>query len=320
MARFSAAEAAVSGFGVIARAPVAVLVWGAVMLVTVFLPVLGLMAAMAPQLIELFANMPPPGASADDAEVMARMMRLQSSMMGFNALSFLGGAVIKGVIGAAVFRAVLEPDNKRWFYLRLGSQELWVALVTLVQGVLFMMAYFIVLLVVALVCVILVLICKAIGGDAGMAVGILLSVLLGLAALGAFVWAALRLSMAAPMSFAQNKFLLFESWPFTRGQVGRLVGMCLLLLVLLLLAEMVVYAVVGIGAFLTWDSLTALAERLKTLPPQAWAGVLWPIATLGVVVLSFLGAAAMALFYAPWAKAYQELTASGVSQETPASV
>ena len=54
------------------------------------------------------------------------------SLMGqINALSLLQWATSlasSALIVGAVFRAVLEPQNRRWFFLRLGRQEFWLAL------------------------------------------------------------------------------------------------------------------------------------------------------------------------------------------------
>ncbi|KQZ25727.1 hypothetical protein [Caulobacter sp. Root1472] len=316
MARFSATGAAAAGFGVIGRAPLAVLAWGLVILVTLVGPMVALMWTLAPQFIEMIKTMPAPASSpsaADESAMMARMMQLQGSMMGVNVISWVGGALVKGVVAGAVFRAVLQPDQKRWAYLRLGMPELWLGLVTLVQGVLFMMAYFAVVFIGLILGLILFLVGSA-AGDAGKLVAGLLIALVILAGIAVLVWGLLRLSMAGPMSFVENKFLLFESWRFTRGQNGRLLGMAALLLLILIGLELVLYAVLGLAAFGSWAGIKATVESLQGQPPQAWLHAFWGIAAIGTVVLSFLGAFAMALVYAPWAKAYQELAASGAGK------
>ncbi|KQZ03262.1 hypothetical protein ASD21_20895 [Caulobacter sp. Root1455] len=313
MARFSVSGAATAGFGVIARAPLAVLAWGLVMLVTLIGPMMGLMWMLIPQFIEIFKAMPDPASTsspAADPAMFARMMQLQTSMMGLNAISLVGGTAIKAVVAGAVFRAVLQPDQKRWAYLRLGKSELWLALVTLVQTVLFMMAYFAVLII-GFILGMIVYMAGSAAGDGGKLVAGLLIGLVILAAIGVLLWGVLRLSMAGPMSFAEGKFLLFESWTFTRGQSGRLLGMAVLLALILMALELVVYAVVGVAVFGSWSGIAAMVEALRDQPPQAWLHAFWKIAAIGAVVLSFLAAFAMALICAPWAKAYQELAASG---------
>jgi hypothetical protein len=313
MAKFSITGAATAGFGVIGRAPLAVLAWGLVMLVTLVGPMVGLMWTLVPQFIEFFRAMPDPASTPSetaDPAMMARMMQLQASMMGVNAINLVGGTLVKGVVVGAVFRAVLQPDQKRWAYLRLGKSELWLALVSLVQIVLFMVAYF----AVAIIGFILGLIAFMVGSAAGDGGKVIAGVLIGLvvlAAIGVLIWGILRLSMAGPMSFAEGKFLLFESWTFTRGQSGRLLGMALLLALILMALELVVYAILGVAAFGSWKGIEAMVETLRGQPPQAWLHAFWKIAAIGTVVLSVVAAFAMALLCAPWAKAYQELAASG---------
>lgn len=316
MASFSATGAATAGFGVIGRAPLAVLAWGVVILVLLIGPLVGLMWAVVPQFIEIFKSMPAPAATpseAADPAMMARMMQLQTSMMGFNLISWVGGTLVKAVVAGAVFRAVLRPDQKRWAYLRVGKPELWLALVTLVQGVLFMMAYFAVLIV-GFILGMIVFLAGSAAGDGGKLVAGLLIALLVLVGIGALIWAVLRLSMAGPMSFAESKFLLFESWTFTRGQSGRLLGMAALLMLILIALELVVYAILGVVAFGSWEGIKAMVEAARGQPPQVWLHLFWKVAAIGSVVLSFVAAFAMALIYAPWAKAYQELAASGAGR------
>lgn len=317
MARFSVSGAATAGFGVIGRAPLAVLVWGLVILVTLVGPMVGLMWTLVPQFVELIKTMPQPGSATAttgaDPAMLARMMQMQASMMGVNAISWLGGAVVKGVVVGAVFRAVLQPDQKRWAYLRLGKSELWLALVTLVQGVLFMMAYFAVAIG-GLILGMIVYLAGAAMGDGGKLVAGFLIVLVVLAAAGLLIWGVLRLSMAGPMSFAEGEFRLFESWAFTRGQSGRLLGMALLLALIVIALELVLYAVLGVAAFGSWQGIRATVEALRGQPPEAWLRAFWKLAAIGGVVLSFVGAFAMTLIYAPWAKAYQELAASGAGK------
>jgi hypothetical protein len=185
--------------------------------------------------------------------------------------------------------------------------------VTLVQGVLFMMAYFAVVMVGLILGLILFLVGSA-AGDAGKLVAGLLIALVVLAGIGVLIWGVLRLSMAGPMSFAEGKFLLFESWAFTRGQSGRLLGMALLLMLILIGLELVLYAILGVAVFGSWAGIKAMVEALQGQPPQAWLHAFWKVAAVGTVVLSFLAAFAMALVCAPWAKAYQALAASGAGK------
>ena len=74
--------------------------------------------------------------------------------------------------------------------------------------------------------------------------GILTGVGLGLIAVVVLVWLGLRLSMAAPMTFVDRQFRLFESWSLTRGSAWRLLGVAVLSLLMVFVLELVVAGVV----------------------------------------------------------------------------
>jgi hypothetical protein len=310
MARFSATGAATSGFGLIGREPLAVLAWGLVILVVLVLPCFGLAWMVVPDFASFVRMTEAQGADPSGQAAISQMMQLQSKMMLFNLLYWVGGTGVKAVLAAAVFRAILEPGQKGFAYLKLGAQELWLALVSLVMGVLAYMA--------CVAAVILVAICAAIayfvGAQSGQAAGvgacILVAVVLGLAAAAVVIWAALRLSMAGPMSFAERKFLLFESWTLTRDQAWPLLGMILLLGLIIIALELVLYAVLGVGFVAFGLQLIPRMQTMAGQPPEAWLRLLWPYIAAFTVVGSLLSGPAMALVFAPWASAYRDLKAS----------
>ncbi len=310
MARFSATGAATSGFGLIGREPLAVLVWGLVVLVALVLPCFGLVWMVFPDFVSFAKLTEAPGGDPSGQAAISQMMQLQSKMMLFNLLYWVGGTGVKAVLAAAVFRAVLEPGQKGFAYLKLGAQELWLALVSLVMGIL---AY-----VACMAAAVLVAICAAIayfaGAQSGTAAGvgacIQVAVVLGPAAAGVLIWALLRLSMAGPMSFSERKFLLFESWTFTRGQAWPLLGMTLLLGLIIVALELVLYAVFGVGLFAFGLKLVPRMQDMTNQPPEVWLHLLWPYIAGVALVGSLLSGPAMALVFAPWATAYRDLKAS----------
>ncbi|EJL36218.1 hypothetical protein PMI01_01064 [Caulobacter sp. AP07] len=311
MARFSVSGAATSGFGVIGREPVAVLTWGALILLVLILPFAGLGWAVVPDFVAFVkAGAASQGSPEMDPQMMTRLMQMQTKMTLFNLVYWLGGTLVKAVIAAAVFRIVLEPDQKGFAFLRLGAQELWLGLVFLVMGVLAYLVCLVAMLAVAILAGLAYVFGAMANPEAGAASCILVAVLAGLVATGAVVWAMLRLSMAGPMSFSERKFLLFEAWPLTRGQAWPLLGMVLLLALIVIALEMVVYGVAGVGFLAFSSTLIPMFEGLAKQPPEAWVRALWPLAA-GVAVLgSLLAGPAMALIFAPWATAYRDLRAT----------
>jgi hypothetical protein len=308
MAKFSATGAATAGFGLIGREPSAVLVWGLVILVALVAPCFGAVWLIFPD-FAAFSGFAHPGGVSDEAAI-SQIMQMQSKMMLFNLLYWVGGTLVQSAIAAAVFRAILEPEQKGLAYLKLGAQELWLALVFLVMGVLAYIAFVAAAVIVAILAVIAYLIGAHSGTAAGVGASVLVAVVLGVAAGGALVWAMLRLSMAGPMTFTERKFLLFESWTFTRGQAWPLLGMVLLLGLIIVALEVVLYAILGVSAFAFGAGLVSRLGDLAHQPPQAWLSALWPLAAGLAVVLSLLSGPALALVFAPWATVYRDLRAT----------
>lgn len=317
MARFSVSGAATSGFGVIGREPLAVLTWGLVILVALVLPYAGLSWTVVPTVVAFFKSSGlETGGEAADPAMLDQIMQIQSRMMLLNLVYWLGGTLVKAVIAAAVFRIVLDPARKGFAFLRLGVQELWLALIYLVMGVLAYMAWVAAMIAVAIVAGLAYVLGAISSPETGVAACILVAILAGLTAFGAVVWVMLRLSMAGPMSFSERKFLLFESWSLTRGQSLPLLGMVVLLGLILVVLEMVVFGVLGVGALAFGRGLLAGFQGLEGQPPEAWVRALWPLAAGAAVVGSLLAGPVMALISAPWATAYRDLR--GPTPEQPA--
>lgn len=310
MARFSVTEAATAGFGVIARKPLALAGWAAALIVAVVVPTVLCLLALGPhlhQIIEMaLANQ---GNATPDPEDFQRMMQAQTGMTGVNLLFWLWSSFVKAVFAAAVFRAVLTPDQSAWAYLRLGSRELWLALLLLVEQVLAMIVIFVVTLLVVVVTAVVMVGGGENGHGAAVAVGFAASAV----AAAVLVWLALRLSMAAPMTFVDNQFRLFESWALTKGQGWRLLGMALLIVVFALGLQILFGGVllgVGIAA---GGSLAALRgegalEAFLARPPLEWLTVLWPVLAGGGAILAVFSAVIQTVVYAPWAAAHRALT------------
>jgi hypothetical protein len=315
MARFSVTDAAVAGFGVIRREPLAVLTWGLAILVVAVLPMAGLIWAIFPQFFDLVreAESQTSAATPGDPAMIGRIMQVQSQMMVLNVLTSVGGVALQAVLAGAVFRVVLEPDQRRFAFLRVGGQELWLGLLYLVLGILTYIAFLVAMLAVALLAGIAYLIGSSAGTGAGVVACVVVAIVAGLGAYAALIWAMLRLSMAGPMSFAERKFLLFESWAFTRGQAGALFGMALLVGLILIALELVIFALFGVGMFAVGARLLPQFQALEHQPPAGWARVLWPFVGVAAVVGSFLTAGVMALLFAPWATAYRDLRASAAT-------
>lgn len=309
MARFSVGEAATAGFGVVVRHPLAVAGWALAMVVALIIPAILAFVALGPEFARLIALAMTQKTDAPDPAMIDQMMRAQSGLTGLNLVYWLWASFVRAVLCAAVFRAVLMPEQSTWAYLRISSRELWLTLLFLVVQVLAMIAIFVVALLIVVVTAIV-----AVGGGAqGHAPAMATAALASAAAAGVMIWVALRLSLAAPMTFVDGQFRLFESWTATRGQGWRLLGMAVLVVIFVLLLEILVGAA-GIGVVVAaGGSFEAIRgpgalEAFLSRPPIALIGDLWPwLLGFGVVAAAF-SAVIQAVVFAPWAAAQRALT------------
>jgi hypothetical protein len=309
MASFSVGEAATAGFGLVGRKPLAVVGWTVAVVVAVLAPAALCFLAMGPTFADLIQTAMAQQGGDPSPEMMQRMFAAQSGMTAFNMLFWLWGSFVKAVFCAAVFRAVLTPERSAWAYLRIGSRELWLTLLLLVEQVLAMIAIFVVALIVAVV----VAVVAVGGGESGKAAAVATAVVGGVGAAGVLLWVALRLSMAAPMTFVDNQFRLFESWSLTKGQGWRLLGVALLLIVFIFGMEILVGGVVLGVVMAGGGSLAAMhgaggIEAFLARPPLEILRAAWPwLAGLGALWALF-SVIVQAVFFAPWAVIHRELT------------
>ena len=311
MARISVGGSATAGLSLIGREPMTIVVWGLALLVLALVPAMGMMAAMGPELLRMIQAIQASKGGGPDSVAMQQMMRLQSGMMLFNLGSWIWGTLVKAVICAAVFRAILEPKASGLAHLRLGAQELWLALLFLVESVL---AYIIVIITTMMVVLPAVIVGVAGGhGGQGAASGVLTAVGLGFVAAAVLVWIALRLSMAAPMTFADRQFRLFESWSLTRGSAARLLGVGVLTVVIVLVLELVICGLVLCALFAAggppaWIHDGKAVEAFIAQPPAELFRRVWPWLAAGGAVWSLVASGLFTIFCAPWAAAYRDLT------------
>ncbi|AZS20548.1 MULTISPECIES: hypothetical protein [unclassified Caulobacter] len=309
MATFSVTEAATAGFGVIGRKPLAVVGWALALAIGMIIPAILGFLALGPQVQQMMQMAMTQKEGAPDPEFMRQMLQAQSGMTAANLLFWLWSTFLKAVFCAAVFRAVLTPKASSWAYLRLGSREMWLTLLLLVEQVLIMIVAFVVALVIA----VLAAVAGVSGGENGAMAAVTTAFAGAAVAIAVLVWLALRLSMAAPMTFADNQFRLFESWALTKGQGWRLLGVALLVVVFVIGVEILIGAVLLGTVFAAGGSLAALHgeagfEAFMARPPLTILRDVWPwVAVIGVIGALF-SAVVQAIFYAPWAAVHRALT------------
>ena len=292
---FSATHAAFEGGRLLGRRPVSILLgwplfYAVAYGILVGLVMLTLGATMLGEILQEHDRV-----IEDPAEVWQFMAGL-----GLTGVILVGGLLLISAIQlAAVFRAVLRPEDRGFAYLKLGGDEL-LQLVLMVIITLFFMV------VVGGLSIGLVVGLKY--ADLGTAATVPLAITGGLIILCLAIWLSVRLSLAPAMTFAQRRLRFFGSWKLTRRRFWPLVGMYLLAFVLCIVAyvigELIANAIVA-GAGLSIHEFVSDGEfdlsniGMPIIAAGAGAILVWLVSS----------AVQMALFYAPQAAAYRDIMA-----------
>lgn len=300
MSGISVGVALGEGFGLIRRRPLAVLAWGAV----VVLLQLATFALFAPYyltvygaLIESIAQGAPFPVAALNSPDIRRMQSLQEL---FNLVQLF--AVV--VVYCAAFRAVLHPERSSFAYLRVGAPELFLSIL-MIAGVI---ALFIVLLIVLIPIGLILGIAIAATHGGGLAMLVIVPIVL-LVMLLVVLFVVARFALVGPMMVEDGRFHLFESWALTRGRVGSLVLVGLGLFAMLLVADIVLLALFIAAGAAVVQSVGGLGPAMAVLhgPQQAALAKLAPVFLIYLVVHLPLAGCVVAIAGAPWARAYRDL-------------
>ena len=306
MAAFSIGEAVGSGFRVIRENPKAVLMWGLAYFVVTLGPMLAVVAAMAPDFIKL-SKLPPVETTTDAATIEAFAV-LQAKMMLLQAVQFISTIVGAAILYSAVFRAVLEPQDKGRWYLRLGRQEIWLAFVWMVAMALVVMAMFVGMIPLSVAGIV---IAAMTNGEALVSWIVLAGI--GFCLVGLVLWAYIRLSLAFPMTFAERKFQMFESWSLTRGHAGRMTLTFLAVSGLASLIQLIVLALFIVlgstvlalsGVTIPWNQGP---DAQMTGPSGGWALFLLVAIPCAALMFSIVSAGLQTISIAPLAYIYRQL-------------
>lgn len=309
---FSATDAALEGFRIAKERPVTMLCWGVASLAISIGSSLGMVTLFGGSMNEFMEVSRNP--SPDPAQAMA----LMGQMGAFYLFLLPVVLLIFSIFTAAVYRTVLRPSDNAFAYLRLGADEFRLAVVmvvlTILSFVLSMLAVFLVILVAAIVGGGL---AASMGGSdastAGMVGGVILLVVLIYAVMIFFslaFWT--KFSLAGPMTFAEKRIRIFESWGATKGKFWSLFG-CYLLAAILgfvvsILGGVISFSVmVGLGGMN--DMAGGLMGMLRGMEPDytSLQAFFTPAMIANMAINSFFSALTYAIFLAPAAVAYRDL-------------
>ena len=290
---FSATDAAFEGFRVVRRHPLALIFWAlfyAVIMVAAF-------AVMGPNLISFISateQLEQSGAtpSMEDFAPLFQMMGMLFAVL--LPLTLITSAMIY----AAISRSVLRPGESAFGYLRLGMDEVRVLVVSLVLFIVFM--------------VLMVVTSGIIGAVIGMTVASetpalwLLVVLLILAAICAFIWLSVRLSLAIPITMGERRIAILDSFAFTKGRFWPLLGMALLAWVMSIVVGLLGSLVAMPLQMATGGGMMAL-EGLEDESLQVILQSAWPAIAAWILINAVMSALQVAVLYAPFSAAYRDM-------------
>ncbi len=305
---FSASESAFEGFRLARRTPVTIIIWA-----LFYMAMTALMFAVAGGAMSSFMELAQgldSGGEPTEAEVMAFI----SAYFTFLGLILPISLILGSIAYAAVNRAVVRPAESAFGYLRLGMDEVRVAIVQLalmviVGGGLGVGAAVIFGALGAAV--------AAAGDTLGPVLGVLM--FLGVIAFICLaVWISIRLSLAVSITVAERRIAIFDSWRLTRGQFWNLLGMGLLALVMCFVVQTLLSIVLMPILFFVsggFENLTAL----EAMEPMEIFRAMMPLAITVLIFSAIVSALQAAIMYAPFASAYLGLTGRGGDPEPSVS-
>jgi hypothetical protein len=296
MARFSATDAAFSGFRIVREHPQAVAIWAAALLILQLLGSLALVGPAGQALMQVQAA----GPSRDPAQIMAQFHQLAP----IYGLFLLAGLVFYPIAYATMDRAVLRPGDDRFGYLRLGADELRQLGLMLLLSLLGAGLYVLVILFI----IVAVIVIGVAAHTAPPVAASAFSALVVFALACGFLFVLVRLSLASALTFATGRIDVFGSWALTRGQFWPILGTFLLALILtaivMLLSYILIFAIVAVAG----GGLAAISAVARP-DFSSWAAFLSPLRLVYLAATTLVTAFALPLTLAPQAAIYRELTA-----------
>lgn len=290
MAKFSASDAAFSGFRLVRENPRTILVWGLLMTVLATLNTVVSIHFFGSQ-PEAFLTYIATADGEPDPQAMAKAAEGLGPAMLWGVPYSL---VLSGVVLSAVNRLVLRRGDQGFFHLGLGMVELR----QIAVGVLIYATLMGVLLVGALLSGFL--------GEMGGPAGAFLRLLSFVGAISAMIFLAIRLSFASAATFDSGKITFFRTMALTKGCFWPLFGAYVLAMVMCVIVVLLLMTIVSAVAAIASGDFS-MAGRLMQADTSSLKAYFTPI---GIVQSLFSGVLAVLtnlIIFAPAPTIYKEL-------------
>ena len=303
---FSGSDAAFEGFRLVRRNPMALVAWTLLYAVVSLLSLFAMSSAIEPLTAWGERMDALEGTSPTPEEVLAAFQGFGQVMLGLSWLIPVSLAV-SAMLMAAVARGVLNPRAGGFGYLRLGMDEFRVFVVTLVLAILMFCAW--------MALAVLIGVLAGIAGASGANWLWLVAVLGGLAGVAAIIWLAVRLSLAVPMTVAENRIAIFDSFGLTRGRFWSLFGMAVIAFVMVLVISLLSWVItLPLSMMIGGDVWTGGNSDPEMI--AAALDVTNPWVILSALAEAVIYALTVGVMYAPFAAAYRDLKGLGAETRT----
>jgi hypothetical protein len=295
---FSASDAAVEGFRVIRREPGPLAAWAVFNLVMSLV----FIAVARPEMRSVIVAQ---AASSNPASVGPEYL---STFTGFLGVLLVYDILFNAVMACAVYRSILRPADKGFGRLRLGADELRMMALFVLLALIFLAAY---VAIIILAIVFTGALFAVAGAPNGQAPAVLVFVALMLGTFAALIWLAVRLSLAAPMTFVEKRLRVFASWRLTRGRFWQLLGCYLVAFALVVGLAMVMMTVqLAAGLAMAGGSIQGAADFMFHPDLSSLRAYLTPFRVAYMVLAAPVGVCIAVVILAPAAAAYHALATS----------